>query len=96
MAYDEDQCIQCGGIRANRSSLCVKCLVDANCNLQLRVEGLEGKLENRNISEGIRTRGKNEEIKVLEHQLKLTRRILKHVYGEYRELRELKVVDIPA
>jgi len=96
MAYDEDQCIQCGGIRASRSSLCVKCLVDANCDLQLRVEGLEGRLENNNISEGIRMRGKNEEISVLEHQLKLTRRILKHVYGEYRELRELKVVDIPA
>jgi len=96
MAYKEDRCLQCGGVRAGRSSLCVKCLVNANCDLQLRVEGLEGKLEDIKIQEGIRTRGKNEEIKVLEHQLKLTRRILKHLYGEYRELRELKAVDIPA
>jgi len=72
----------------------VSCLVNVNCDLQLKVEGLEGKLENNDISEGIRMRGKIAEIKVLEYQLKLTRRILKHVYQEHRELRKLKGVDI--
>ena len=52
MSYGDDQCVQCGGIRAAGSSLCVDCLVRAyicatedNYNKGKKVGELEGKVK---------------------------------------------------
>lgn len=94
--YKTDQCVQCGGIRVAKSSLCVTCLVACNGRLQFWVEERDTRIK---INEGLfsdMVDEKNVEIDKLSHQLKLIRKILRHVFKEYQELQKLKAVDIVA
>ena len=41
MSHGDDQCEQCGGIRAVKSNLCVHCLVKACESLKLQITGAD-------------------------------------------------------
>jgi len=96
MYKDDDMCAQCGGIRIAKSTLCADCL--AMCNVRVHNENVSLQTQ-ADITEGLFSNmldEKNDEVAALKYQLKLTRKILRHVFHEYQELQKLKAIDIMA
>ncbi len=92
--YGDDQCVQCGGLRANKSSLCVDCLIKVNGGLQLRVELLEAKLERAWTREKISIKHKDVEIEGLKKRLRLRQKLLRHIFSEYQAVRNIKSCEV--
>lgn len=89
MAYDIDQCAQCGGIRVAKSTLCADCLAAS-------AERLQGRLENQIIGSeraerllNLIVEKRDLEISDLKYQLRLRMKVLQGVFEEYQVLLKL-------
>lgn len=97
MVYEDDgMCANCGGIRVAKSTLCADCLATFSLSAGRAAGELRKQIEIESANAAVIISEKNEEIKVLEYQLKLQRRLLQHIFREYQELQKLRAVDIVA
>jgi hypothetical protein len=89
MAYDIDQCAQCGGIRVAKSTLCADCLVACNHRLQGRIENqiVGSKRVERLLNLIVEKR--NLEIVDLKYQLRIRWKLLQKIFTEYQNLLRL-------
>lgn len=89
MAYDIDQCAQCGGIRVAKSTLCADCLVACNCRLNDKYEAIKIKRENFEYNTALALGRKDEEIRELKYRLRLRMKVLQKVFEEYQKILRL-------
>jgi len=92
--YDDDSCVQCGGIRVAKSTLCADCLATYEIATRERRKSLGKQIEIESANAAVIISEKNERIKELEYQLRLQRRLLQHIFREYQALRNIKAVDV--
>ena len=96
MYKDEDVCAQCGGIRVAKSTLCVDCLAAFALEAG-RTEGeLRERIERTQINMAVIIAGKNAEIEDLKYQLRLHKKLIRHIFREYQAVRGIKAVDVIA
>lgn len=89
MAYDIDQCAQCGGIRVSKSTLCADCLVTFNHRLRAKDKLNEIKLQNYEYNAVLLIKKKDEEIRELKYQLRIRWKLLQKIFMEYQDLLRL-------
>lgn len=97
MVYEDDgMCAQCGGIRVAKSTLCADCLVVSMGACVNDLDKLADQVEIEAARASVIISDKNEEIERLKYQLRLQRRLLRHIFREYQVLQKIKAVDVLA
>ncbi len=93
MVYNTDQCVECGGVRVGKSSLCANCLIACNGKLQLEIERLEDVIKRDMENAGFLLERKNDKIKELKYQLRIRWKLLQKIFTEYQTLLRLYKQD---
>jgi len=86
-------CVNCGQPAVAGSTMCVDCLVACNVRVYNENTSLKTQME---LNEGLTIdllEEKESELICLRAQLKLTKRVMRHVFGEYQKLQNLQGVD---
>ena len=86
-------CANCGQPAVAGSTLCVDCLVACNVRVFNENTSLRTQMD---LNEGLTVdllEEKESELICLRAQLRLTRRVMRHVFAEYQKLQNLQGVD---
>ena len=94
--YNTNWCERCGMPRIAGTMLCPDCLAADNSRLRWDFEAA-GERANWLWEQAVeKSLKKDKEIKELKYQLRLQRKLLRHIFREYQEVQKLKAVDIVA
>jgi hypothetical protein len=89
MAYDIDQCAQCGGVRVAGSTLCADCLIISCANVYAKAKEVFDVRKKERDFWALEIVRKDEEIRELKYQLRIKWKLLQKIFTEYQNLLRL-------